>query len=370
VSAFPSLATVRFEFPARLWWLAALTVVFALWLWRLGRYRRDARRYQTRRLLPGRAKLPVFGGLLFWLVPLAAAALLVVALARPTAAVSLVRNAGVDIVVLQDGSASMHVTDVRGDRWRRSIQFLRVLGESLRWKNDRMALALFARIAAPQIRLTTDPNTFFFFLDHLNTESPFRLADDTTWDTNIELGIHWGLRLIEKDESLHGRSPNAQVFVMVSDGQAWSGAVAKAITEAQTRGVPIMTVGVGTASGGNIPEPPLPPDTKPPLVAPRPIHSSLDRTSLQTIAASGGGQYFELDRDDDRDIADRIIDTARRRAGSQGLESRNEELYWPCLFVAGCLVALGAALLAQPAELWIYTAGGGGTLLLLWALLH
>jgi Ca-activated chloride channel family protein len=233
-----------------------------------------------------------------------------------------------------------------------------------------MALALFARIAAPQIRLTTDPNTFFFFLDHLNTESPFRLADDTTWDTNIELGIHWGLRLIEKDEALHGRSPNAQVFVMVSDGQAWSGAVAKAITEAQARGVPIMTVGVGTASGGNIPEPPLPPDTKPPLVAPRPIHSSLDRTSLQTIAASGGGQYFELDRDDDRDIANRIIDATRRRAGSQGVESRNEELYWPCLLAAGCLVALGAAFLAQRAELWIYTLSGGGTLVLLWLLLH
>ena len=60
------------------------------------------------------------------------------------------------------------------------MRFLRLLGDSLSWKNDRIALALFAHIAAPQIRLTKDPNTFFFFLDHLDKEPPFRIEDDTT----------------------------------------------------------------------------------------------------------------------------------------------------------------------------------------------
>src|ERR671937_3155440 len=137
------------------------------------------------------------------------------------------RKAGVDLIVLQDGSASMHVTDVAPDRWQRSVRFLRVLAESLRWKDDRIALALFAHIAAPQVRLTRDPNTFFFFLDHLDRESPFPLKDDTTWDTNIELGIAWGLRLIERDQELYGKSPNAKAFVLVSAGQAWSGEVAR-----------------------------------------------------------------------------------------------------------------------------------------------
>ena len=67
-----------------------------------------------------------------------------------------------------------------GNRWQRSMRFLRVLGESLAWQDDRMAMALFAHIAAPQVRLTKDPNTFFFFLDHLAQDSPFRLEDDTT----------------------------------------------------------------------------------------------------------------------------------------------------------------------------------------------
>ena len=90
-------------------------------------------------------------------------------------------------------------------------------------------MALFAHIAAPQVRLTKDPNTFFFFLDHLAQESPFRLEDDTTWDTNIELGIAWGMRLIEKDTEIHGKSPNAKAFVLITDGQAWSGEVARAL---------------------------------------------------------------------------------------------------------------------------------------------
>ena len=90
------------------------------------------------------------------------------------------------------------------------MRFLRTLGEALRWENDRIAMALFAHMATPQIRLTKDPNTYFFFLDHLEDESPFRLEDDGTWDTNIERGIYWGLRLIEKDEELRRTSGLAE----------------------------------------------------------------------------------------------------------------------------------------------------------------
>ena len=42
-----------------------------------------------------------------------AAAAAIVAVARPQAHTSLVRTAGVDIIILQDGSASMHVEDMR-----------------------------------------------------------------------------------------------------------------------------------------------------------------------------------------------------------------------------------------------------------------
>src|SRR5437867_362038 len=230
---------INFMEPQLLWLLIAPGLVLLFWIWRLALYRRDAARFQRHRLLPIRERIPLFGGLFFWLGVILACALAIVALAHPWVITSAVNTSGVDLIVLQDGSASMHVTDVEGDRWQRSMKFLRVLAQTLRWNNDRLALATFAHIAAPQVRLTKDPNTFFFFLDHLDRESPFPLQDDTTWDTNIEIGIHWGIRLFEKDREVHGPSINAPGFLLISDGQAWSGKVETAIKDAVSRGIPV-----------------------------------------------------------------------------------------------------------------------------------
>ncbi len=361
------LDTLRFAAPQYLWLLIAPAVLLIAWFWQLAARRRDARRYRQHRRLPVRERFPIFGSLVFWLCLILASACTIVALSRPTAAAALVRTAGVDLVILQDGSASMRTADVAaGNRWQRSMRFLRVLGESLGWKDDRMAMALFAHIAAPQVRLTKDPNTFFFFLDHLAQESPFRLEDDTTWDTNIELGIAWGMRLIEKDQELYGKSPNAKAFVLVSDGQAWSGEVARSLKIARTNDVPVYVVGVGTTLGGLIPEPPRKANDTSPQEPP--IRSALDRSSLSMIAKAGGGEYLELDREGDREIANKIIDAARRRAGSRGLEVANEELYWRFLLAAAALMGAGLLFLQERAELWLQAAGAGVALALVWTL--
>ena len=209
---------------------------------------------RTRRTLPVRQRFRFFGGLLFWLCLILATASAIIALSRPHARISLVRTAGIDLVILQDGSTSMRVSDVPGTRWQRSMRFLRQLGESISWKDDRIAMALFARIATPQVRLTKDPNTYFFFLDHLAHESPFRLEDDTSWDTNIELGIYWGLKLVDATRRSTAKSPNAKAFVLISDGQDWSGEVAKSIALREgARHSDLHAIGVGTSNGGFIP---------------------------------------------------------------------------------------------------------------------
>jgi Ca-activated chloride channel homolog len=363
VLPFIDLATVRFESPERLWLLALPLALLPLWMWQLVRRGRDLRRLQRARTLPLRERFHQFGGLLFRLCLVLAMASAIVAVARPAARVALLRTAGVDLVILQDASASMHVRDVAGNRWQRSMRFLRVLGEALRWKDDRIALALFANLATPQIRLTIDPNTFFFFLEHLDEAPPLSLEDETTWDTNIESGIHWGLRLIDKDEELHGPSPNAKVFVLVSDGQAWSGRVEEALTAAKTRGVPLYAVGVGTSAGGLIPAPATPgtgedeEDENPVFV-----QSVLDRASLRAIATAAGGYYFELEQTSDREIASTIINAARTRAGLRGVEERIDELYWRFLVFAAALLFAGVLFVRDSAELWIHTAAAGAAL--------
>jgi Ca-activated chloride channel homolog len=324
------IPAVRFGQPVWLSLLAAPALLLVLWAWRAAQRQRD-RRASRRRLAT--ARLSILGDLFSWLCLLLALAATILALARPLVVTSSVRTGGVDLVILQDGSASMRVQDVPRDRWGRSMRFLRVLGQSLRWEDDRIALALFASLATPQIRLTRDPNTFFFFLDNLEDEPPFRLQDVGTWDTNIERGIYWGLRLIDKDEELRGPTKNARAFVLISDGQAWSGEVEQSLALARKRKIPVYVIGVGTTAGGVIPEPQR-------ASTDAPVASRLDRNSLAAIATAGGGRYFELDRERDADIANAIVAATRRQAAESGVAEGTEELYPQCLLVAAGLLLL------------------------------
>ena len=352
---------MRFGAPGFLPLLAIPAGLLLLWLWQLWRRRGDARAFMRRRNVPVNEKIPYFGELLFWFFLIFAAGSALLALAKPQAVTSLVRTAGVDIVILQDGSASMHVTDVRPDRWQRSMKFLRTFAEALRWENDRVAMALFAHMATPQVRLTKDPNTFFFYLDHLEGKSPFRLEDDTSWDTNIERGIYWGLRLIEKDEELRQiaastaklpEANNIKTFVLITDGQAWSGEVATSLALAQARGIPLSVVGIGTTAGGIIPDPKREPGQ--PV-----IRSVLNRAELTRIATAGGGRYYEIDRETDREISTQIIDQTRRRAGTTGIQEGTKELYWNFLFAAAVFLALGVLFLRDRVALALQLAAAG-----------
>ncbi len=348
---------LQFGAPHFLWLLAAPAVLLVAWFWRFVRRWSDLRRLREHRSIPVRERFGVAGDLPFWLCLILATSALILAVARPQGVTTVVGRAGIDLVVLQDGSASMHVTDVPGNRWQRAMAFLRLLGNSLSWNDDRLALTVFAHIATPQIRLTSDPNTVFFFLDHLSGRPPFRLEDDTTWDTNLEQGIAWGLRLIEKNREIHGPSPNAKMFVMLSDGEAWSGEVARSIELAGQAHVPLYVIGVGTLSGGMLPVSVNADGTK----EPSPGRSRLDRPSLQRIAAAGGGQYYELDRDADREIANAIIDAGRRQAPITTEEGQVQELYWRFLAAGVGLVAAGAIFLRERAELGLHLVAAVAT---------
>jgi Ca-activated chloride channel family protein len=351
----------RFAEPVWLWLLVLPAALLVLLAWRVIRRRAEVHRLRTRRIVPVRERYAATGDLVFWFSALVAASLCVVALARPQARVSLLQTARTDIVILQDGSASMYVNDVRPDRWRRSIQFLRTLAESLSWQGDRVALALFAQLAAPQVRLTTDPNALFFFLDHLGERSPFPLESVPTWDTNIEEGIRWGLRLVEQDEQLFGPSGNPKAFVVISDGQAWSGTVATALQAARQRGVPVYVIGVGTTAGGMIPEPARSDGTRPPPV----IRSTLDRPSLARIAAAGGGEYFEIGREPDRVVVYRLIDRLARLSNVAQPVETFDDLYRRALMAAAIVLCFATLALRKRTELAWHAAGALATAVLL-----
>jgi hypothetical protein len=152
---------------------------------------------------------------------------------------------------------------------------------------------------------------------------------------------------------------------MVSDGESWSGEVARSLALTARAQVPLYVVGVGTLAGGMLPS--VKDDET--GVEGSPGRSRLDRASLQKIASAGGGQYFELDRDPDRAIANRIIDAGRRQARPKTVEGEATELYWRLLLAAIACGALGLVFLRERVELGLQFAAGVSALALLAAAL-
>ncbi len=340
--------SIRFGEPLYLWLLVAPALLFLLWCVQVLRRRSDARKYRAR-LVPVQERFAVIGDLGFWLALIAALSLTILALARPQGITAIVRSPGVDIVLLMDGSASMRVRDMGTDRWQRAMQWVRTLTKTLSWQGDRMALATFADIAVPQVRLTRDPNTILFFLDHLDDAPTFRLENETSWNTNVEDAVYWGVKLVETDQEMYGPTKNARTFVVISDGQVWSGNVQRAIAAAAQRGVSIDVIGVGTTNGGMIP---LPRDDKGVVLAGfEPIRSVLDRTSLREIARAGNGEYFELGSGADEQIAARIIQNAARRSGNELVDEAFDELYWYLLAAAAGCLGVGVLFVRQRVQL-------------------
>lgn len=344
------LESIRFGEPLYLWLLGAPALLFVLWCWHVVRRRIDARRFRASRLVPVHERFSPVGELAFWLALIAASALTILALSRPQGITAIVRSPGVDIVLLLDGSTSMRVRDMGVvDRWQRSMQWVRTFTKTLSWTGDRMAIATFADIAVPQVRLTRDPNTILFFLDHLDDEPTFRLENDTSWNTNVEDAIYWGLKLVETDQKMYGPTKNAKTFVVISDGQVWSGNVERAIAQAVGRGIAVDVIGVGTSNGGLIP---LPRDDKGVVLAGfESIRSTIDRPSLREIARAGGGEYFELAASADEQIAARIIQNASRRSGNDQVDESLDELYWYLLAGAAVCLALGVLFVKQRLQL-------------------
>lgn len=344
---------IQFLEPVFLIFFIIPAVMLGLWLWRLVIRRGQVAKYLKDRTVPIKEKHRFLGQLSVWGFIILAILLLVIAMAGPAKILSVKDDTSVDLVIIQDGSASTRVRDLKPDRWQRSMMFLRTLTETLRWKGDRLALTIFAHSASPYIRLTNDPNVVLFFIDHLKAEPPLDLDDAKTWDTNIADGVYWGVRLLSKDLELYGTSKNPQAFILISDGQAWSGTMEE-IFKIVKNVAPVYVVGAGTTVGGIIPEPSDKPryyqdvdeNGDPVFIqfTPEkfpPVHASIDRFSLRKIASTTGGEYFELGTATDGQIASRIISLVQRRRISLNKTSQFEELYWYFILGAGVFVALG-----------------------------
>jgi hypothetical protein len=115
----------------------------------------------------------------------------------------------------------------------------------------------------------------------------------------------------------------------------------------------VHVAGIGTTTGGMIPEPARPDGTR----TPPGVRAMLDRKSRVQFAVAGGGEYFEIGDEPDRIVAFRIIDRLHRQSDvSQQIESY-EDLYYRFLMAAAVMLGLGTVFLHKRADL-AWQAGG------------
>ncbi|GMT42841.1 MAG: hypothetical protein IEMM0002_1252 [bacterium] len=171
----------------------------------------------------------------------AAAAVLIIALARPQIGVEpmQVKRAGVDILVALDTSYSMAAEDIPPSRLAKAKREIERLADS--FGGDRLGLLLFAGGSSIECPLTWDISTFKMFLNGAGFNSVQRGGSD------ISGAIRKGVA------SFSGSVTKSKVVVLVTDGEDHEGDPISEAKKAAEEGVKIYTLGLGSDKGAPIP---------------------------------------------------------------------------------------------------------------------
>lgn len=325
---------LRFLHPEYLWWLAALPLAAALFIFLTLRSMKRLEQFVDRtlweQLVPNFSVAKRTVKLTMVLVALG---LLVVAAARPQVGTRLeeVKREGIDIFVALDVSLSMKAEDIRPNRLEKAKRDVSVLLKKL--SGDRVGLIVFAGEAYVQFPLTADYSAADLFLSAVDVDAV------PTPGTQIAAAIEKALESFPKD------LPTQKAIIVVSDGENTEGDVAGAIASATEAGVKVYTVGTGTPEGAPIPiygadgrRVDYKRDRNGNIVLTR-----LDETTLQEIAASSGGSYRRATSGGNEidEIYDELAALEKTEMGTMQVTGYEETYQYPlCLAVLLLLLEL------------------------------
>jgi len=211
-----------------------------------------------------------------------AIAMLILSLARPQIGnrVEEVKQIGIDVYILLDVSASMKAEDLKPSRLEKAKNEIAMLIRKL--QGDRIGLIIFAGDAYVQFPLTTDYSAANLFLNTVDVNS---IPQQGT-------AIASAINLAAK--SFDTKAATKKVMVLITDGEDHEGDIESAVKDAADKDILVYAIGMGSPSG-----------------APIPVYGSnnnqvgfkqdgnggtvltkLDETTLQQIAAKGGGKYY------------------------------------------------------------------------------
>jgi Ca-activated chloride channel family protein len=267
------------------------------------------------------------------LLPILAAALMVVGLARPQrqdSRVEVTAN-GIDIVLGLDVSGSMQALDftVDGRRLNRIAIVRRVVSKFIEERpNDRIGLVAFAGAPYLVSPLTLDHD---WLLQNLERVDVGGVDDGTAIGSAIAAAVN----------HLRETRATSKVVILLTDGVNNTGKIAPiaAAEAARVLGVKVYTIGVGVR--GEAPIPVIDEAGKSRIIMAR---VDVDEKTLQTVADSTGGRFYRAtDTDSLRKIYDQI-NTFEKSAQTVQKFEHVEELYTWVLMPALALLALSLVL--------------------------
>ncbi|HET7469752.1 MAG TPA: VWA domain-containing protein [Gemmatimonadales bacterium] len=237
-------------------------------------------------------------------------------------------DTGRDLLVLLDLSRSMTVTDVAPNR-------LAAAKEAV-WETvsaapgDRVGLVVFGGSAFLQLPPTSDHAAFKLFLD---AASPDDLGDPAT---DVGTALATAGKVFE-----HEGERGHRAVLLVSDGESDEMDLKAATASLRGEGIPVFTLGVGTANGGAVPA-----DSS---EAPEKFHrdhigriaiSKLDEATLRAVAKLTGGIYARASRVDDRRALRVALGKVQARTlANRQFTERADRFQWPLAAAVAALLA-------------------------------
>ena len=198
---------------------------------------------------------------------------------------------GRDLFIALDVSRSMLAQDCLPDRLSMAKKKIKQLVYELGC--ERVGLILFAGSAFVSCPLTADKGAFFMFLDAVDVST---ISFGTT---AIDQAVGVALDVFSSMPERKNK-----VLVLFTDGEDFSSNLSRMKTRAQTLGLHIFAIGVGTSQGAPIPlfdaqgKPAGHQRDKKGAV----VMSRLNEGILRNLAVDSGGEYISLTTDD-ADIA-------------------------------------------------------------------
>ena len=242
-----------------------------------------------------------------------------------------------EVVVALDVSASMLAADVAPSRLSRAQLFLSDLLDAL--GGERVGLVLFAGEAYLQTPLTSDYGAVAQFA---RSASPDRIGEPgTNFAAALRLCRQLLVRPVAPDAA--PPPPARKLVIVVSDGENHEPDAETATEEAATDNVRIVTVGVGTAEGAEVPDDRQPGGGVKRDEAGNPVVSKYSPATLQQMASLGQGRYFDLNAGGRQAAQQVAAYVAQQNLGAESLERFEESASYFQLFVTLGLLAFGWA---------------------------